>query len=201
MLDPSSLADEKGKVDKRAGFDPFNDQDAYSKKFEKKIRTEPELGGREYALQFFPKELWPLLDPKRRNPLWETLDENDNLKSRKRKRKAAQPAEDEHRQRESDEESDVVVTGRRQHNAAKSRKKDPTSKPAPQKQGLDAEDDYPDDQNNDEDGEDNDEPEDSDFDEDDEDADDYNAEQYFEDGEDDDYGDDGGGDGGDEGYY
>ncbi|RMZ91557.1 hypothetical protein DV736_g1220, partial [Chaetothyriales sp. CBS 134916] len=121
-LDPSTQTDDKGKVDKRAGVDPFNDQDVYSKRFERRKRTEPDLSGRRdgYSLQFFPKELWPLLDPKHKHPL------------------------------------------------------------ANQKRGLDAEDDYPEDQNDDEEGgEDDDEPQDSEYDEDDEDMNDYNAEQIM----------------------
>ncbi|RMZ80894.1 hypothetical protein DV737_g2798, partial [Chaetothyriales sp. CBS 132003] len=88
-LDPSTQTDDKGKVDKRAGVDPFNDQDVYSKRFERRKRTEPDLSGRRdgYALQFFPKELWPLLDPKHKHPLWATLDDGDKLKVVAKKRK------------------------------------------------------------------------------------------------------------------
>jgi hypothetical protein len=50
ILDPSAIADEKtGKVLKRAGFDPFNDQEKYSAKYHKKKRAVPELGGRDYG--------------------------------------------------------------------------------------------------------------------------------------------------------
>ena len=53
ILDPSSVADEKtGKTLKRAGFDPFTDQERYSLKFEKKRRSVPDLkgAGREYGM-------------------------------------------------------------------------------------------------------------------------------------------------------
>jgi DNA-directed RNA polymerase III subunit Rpc31 len=153
------------------------------------------------ALQFFPKELWHTIDPKRKHPLWRTVD-GPLAGARPQKRKRPIPANTEqgHAQNEeehnSDEDSDVVVTGRRKHNAAKSRKTDPTTKSATQKQGLDAEDDYPDaDPDNDDDGDVEDQPQDSEFDESDVDNDDYNAEQYFDAGDDDDFGiDEGGGD-------
>ncbi|RMD43971.1 hypothetical protein DV735_g1082, partial [Chaetothyriales sp. CBS 134920] len=94
-LDPSTQTDDRGKVDRRAGVDPFNDQEVYSKRFERRKRTEPDLGGGggRYALQFFPKELWPFLDPKHRHPLWATIDDGDRLKmvgvAKKRKRAKA----------------------------------------------------------------------------------------------------------------
>ena len=200
-LDSASLTDEKGKVSKRAGFDPFNDQESYSKKFQKKVRTVPEMGGREYNLEFFPKELWGLLDPKRKHPLWKTLDEGEQVKAKKVKRKRLQQGdEDGEKEAESGDESDAGAMGKKETKKAKTRKRDPTTKNASQKRGLDAEDDYPDDQE-DEDGEGSDEPQDSEFDDDDDDEEgnDYNAEQYFEGGDDDEMGDDGGGDGGDEG--
>jgi len=50
ILDPSSIADAKtGKVLKRAGFDPFNDQEKYTAKFLQKKRTVPDLSGRDYS--------------------------------------------------------------------------------------------------------------------------------------------------------
>ena len=52
-LDPSSVADEKtGTTLKRAGFDPFLDQETYSSKNHKKKRAVPDLkgAGREYGM-------------------------------------------------------------------------------------------------------------------------------------------------------
>ncbi|KIW71377.1 hypothetical protein PV04_03553 [Phialophora macrospora] len=97
-LDPSSVADATtGRTLKRAGFDPFTDQETYSSKNHKKKRAVPDLkgAGREYALKFFPQELWPTLDPTRKHPLWKTVDaDNDDVsasqrRSRKRKRDTA----------------------------------------------------------------------------------------------------------------
>lgn len=52
ILDPSHLTDEKtGKVHKRVGFDPFNDQEKYSAKFHRRKRTVPDLSTREYGGQ------------------------------------------------------------------------------------------------------------------------------------------------------
>lgn len=52
-LDPASVADERtGKTLERAGFDPFNDQETYSRKNHKKKRAVPDLEGaeREYGM-------------------------------------------------------------------------------------------------------------------------------------------------------
>jgi DNA-directed RNA polymerase III subunit RPC7 len=199
LLDPSSFTDDKGKVDNRAGFDPFNDQETYSSKSQLKKRTLPDFSNQPTNLQFFPKELWHTIDPKRRHPLWKTVEEPLlGARSRKRKRPLAADTQNEDDQN-SDDDSDVVVTGRRKHNAARSRKTDPTTKPAKQKEGLDAEDDYPDaaDANEDEEGDIDDDIRDSEFEESEDDVDDYNAQKHFEEGEDDDMGMDGGGDDGD----
>ena len=201
VLDPSSFTDDKGKVDKRAGFDPFNDQESYTFKLLEKKRTIPDMTGFTPALQFYPKELWHTVDPKRKHALWKSVD-GPLVGGRSKKRKRPLPTNVEagqaqhEEQQNSDEDSDVVVTGRRKHNAAKSRKTDPTTKAAKQKTGLDAEDDYPDaDPDNDEDGDVDDVPQDSEFDDSDDDGDDYNAEQYFDGGDDEDFGgDEGGGD-------
>ncbi|KIW26981.1 uncharacterized protein PV07_06763 [Cladophialophora immunda] len=66
-LDPSSIADEKtGKTLKRAGFDPFNDQEKYTAKYHKKKRSLPDLGsgGRDYGT--FPDRSTPRNFPPRR---------------------------------------------------------------------------------------------------------------------------------------
>lgn len=200
-LDPSSLTDDNGKVAPRAGFDPFNDQEAYSSRFQKKKRTVPEVNGNIHALQLFPKELWPVIDPKRKNPLWETLDpaELNGMKTRKRKRRPSATAEVRPEaadgEDDSDADSDAVVSGRRKQKTEQTRKRE---KDAKQRRGLDAEDDYPEGEPNaDEEGEGEDEPEDSEFDESEDEDNDYNAENYFDGGDDDDMGggddDDGGG--------
>ena len=201
VLDPSNFTDGKGKVDKRAGFDPFNNPETYNSKLQQKKRTIPDLTGYTPALQLFPKELWHTIDPKRKHELWKTVDGPlAGAKSKKRKRPVATSAEPDQAKNEaeqnSDDDSDVVVTGRRKQNAAKSRRADPTSTPVKQKTGLDAEDDYPDaDADNDEEGDVEDAPQDSEFEDSEDDGDDYNAEQYFDAGDDDDIGmDEGGGD-------
>ena len=61
MLEPSSFTNEKGKVDKRAGFDPFSDQQKYSAKYHKKRRTVPEFGGREYSAILPLDQVWEVL--------------------------------------------------------------------------------------------------------------------------------------------
>ncbi|ETN39412.1 uncharacterized protein HMPREF1541_05635 [Cyphellophora europaea CBS 101466] len=201
-LDPSILTDDNGKVAPRAGFDPFNDQQAYSSKFQKKRRIMPEAAGKIQALQLFPKELWPVIDPKRKNPLWSTVDvaELGGMGARKRKRRLSVEADVRSggEDADSDEDSDAVVAGRRKQKSERSRR---AEKDAKQRQGLDAEDDYPEGEPNaDEEGDGEDEPEDSDFEESEDEDNDYNAENYFDAGDDDDMGgddDDGGGGGGD----
>ncbi|KAK5271568.1 DNA-directed RNA polymerase III subunit C31 [Exophiala xenobiotica] len=161
VLDPSSVADEKtGKVLKRAGFDPFNDQEKYTAKYHKKKRAVPDLTGRDYALRYFPHELWPMLDPRRKNPLWKTTDidfdteTNAPRKNLKRKRAIiVDDAEDDDEARANDEgndtdASDPLLSGtRRSRNstkAAKRRREDPTTKKTGEKRGLDAEDEFSD---------------------------------------------------------
>jgi len=160
------------------------------------------------ALQTFPQELWSTLDPKRKHPLWQTVDNaalldapRKNLK-RRRETLAVGDDEDDGKDQAGSEdgndtdESDPLLSGaRRPRNsakAAKGRRRDPTTKKSGEKSGLDAEDDYPDDEGRenddlDDDGEGEDEPMDSEFEEsDDGGGDDYNAEQYFDTGENDD---------------
>ena len=111
-LDPSSVADERtGKTLKRAGFDPFNDQDRWTTRYEKKKRSVPELhgegrvygtsslrqnlalpwagtdGGGYADLRYFPKELWSTLDPKRESHMWSTLPSPADTPKPKSKRK------------------------------------------------------------------------------------------------------------------
>lgn len=197
-LDPSSLTDDKGKVAPRAGFDPFNDQEVYSSRFQKKKRTIPDVVGNIKSLQMFPKELWSTLDPKKKDPLWDTLDPNDEAqgKTRKRKRRLSTAAEaaGENAEEDSDADSDAVVSGRRKQKTEQTRR---AEKEAKQRRGLDAEDDYPEGEANaDDDAEGEEEPQDSEFEESEDEDNDYNAENYFDAGDDDDMGgddDDGGG--------
>ncbi|KAL6240548.1 DNA-directed RNA polymerase III subunit C31 [Rhinocladiella similis] len=161
ILDPSSIADEKsGKVLKRAGFDPFNDQEKYTARYHKRKQAVPDLGTREYALHLFPHELWPLLDPRKKNPLWKTTDidfdaeTNAPRKNLKRKRELViDDAEDDDDVKGNDDGndtdgSDPLLSGaRRSRNstkAAKRRREDPTTKKAHEKRGLDAEDEFSD---------------------------------------------------------
>ncbi|KAI1617597.1 DNA-directed RNA polymerase III subunit C31 [Exophiala viscosa] len=168
VLDHSSIADAKtGKVLKRAGFDPFNDQEKYTAKYLQKKRTVPDLSGRDYskdnALKYFPYELWPLLDPKRKSSLWKSADiqidaeTNAPRKSLKRKREiVVDDADEEDAEARADDEgndtdgSDPLLSGtRRSRNSTKSakrRREDPTTKRVREKRGLDAEDEYSDDE-------------------------------------------------------
>ncbi|OAL37824.1 hypothetical protein AYO20_03001 [Fonsecaea nubica] len=161
-LDPSSIADEKtGTTLKRAGFDPFNDQDKYTAKYHKKKRTLPDLkgSGREYALKYFPQELWPLLDPEKKSPLWLSADidvttNTPNRKSLKRKREVLVLEDDEEGEDASakiaDEEgndtddSDPLLSGSRRARTAKAAKKKRRRRETEsrEKRGLDAEDDF-----------------------------------------------------------
>lgn len=207
-LDPSILTDETGKVAPRAGFDPFNDQEVYSSRFQRKKRKLPEVVGNIKYLPLFPKELWPTIDPQRTHPLWATVDpaELGTIKTRKRKRRLSADANvpGEAAEDNSDADSDAIVSGKRKQQTERSRRRE---KDAKQRQGLDAEDDYPEGEANaDEDGEPEDEPEDSEFEESEDEDNDYNAENYFDGGDDEDMGggggddDDGGGGGGNEWY-
>ncbi|KAJ9612081.1 DNA-directed RNA polymerase III subunit C31 [Cladophialophora chaetospira] len=167
-LDPSSVADERtGKTLKRAGFDPFNDQETYSSKNHKKKRDVPDLkgAGREYALKFFPRELWPLLDPKGKNPLShaptpEADPSTSKHKSLKRKRDPAVPtlsdddtpmkdadaAEDEEEAAHTDSSDALIPSGRRARTISKAAKKKRRGRDrtngSREKRGLDAEDDF-----------------------------------------------------------
>ena len=158
-------------------------------------------------MKFFPKELWPTLDPKRQNPAWETLgpllpDPPGTTTNAKSKRKAAvaptQNAQGKRRRlstpSEDEEDEAAIAPGRRKR--AQKRDKE-VSAESGQRKGLEAEDDYgPDAEQVNEDDQDGEEVvEDSAFEESDDGAgDDYNAENYFDAGDDDDFGDGGGDD-------
>lgn len=174
-------------------------------------------------LKFFPRELWSTIDPQRKDPLWNTVTPtSSDSKTRKRKRpvSAVRSSEDEQQQDddarlnvatvgpssdlEEDSDSDGPLSSVRRPrptgHAAKTQKKnhDPTVGQVGQKRGLEAEDDIPDVEQDDEDDQEADEPpQDSEFEEgSDDEADDYNAENYFDAGEGDDFEDGAGGGGG-----
>ncbi|EXJ79801.1 hypothetical protein A1O3_08086 [Capronia epimyces CBS 606.96] len=152
VLDASSLADAKtGKVIKRAGFDPFNDQEKYTAKYYKKKRTVPDLSGRNHELRYFPTELWPLLDPRHTHSLWKStdidIDAETNAPRKKRKRDVVieeEENEDEaEKANDSDDGSDPLLSGtRRSRNSTKRRRDNLTTRKAGEKRGLDAEDDF-----------------------------------------------------------
>ncbi|KAK4938592.1 DNA-directed RNA polymerase III subunit C31 [Elasticomyces elasticus] len=155
ILDPSSIADAKtGKVLKRAGFDPFNDQDKYTAKYLQKKRTVPDVSGRDYSKNN---------DPKRKSSLWKSADiqidaeTNVPRKNLKRKREiVVDDADEEDAEARADDDgndtdgSDPLLSGtRRSRNSTKSakrRREDPTTKSVREKRGLDAEDEYSDDE-------------------------------------------------------
>lgn len=206
VLDHSQLTDDHGKINRRSGFDPFDGMPSYSKRYHKPNRLLPDLSARPYILKFYPKELWPTLDPKRQNPAWKTLgpllpDPPDANAAAKGKRKAdtmapqKAPSKRTHVGTPSeDEEDDVTITPGRRKRALKP-KKDVTTTGG-QRKGLEAEDDYgPDNEQANDDDQDGEEVlEDSAFEESEDGAgDDYNAENYFDGGDADDF-EDGGGD-------
>ncbi|CAO1596914.1 DNA-directed RNA polymerase III subunit C31 [Xanthoria calcicola] len=51
-----------------ANFDPFEGMPTYSQKYIKTRRRLPKLSARPYVLKYFPRELWPTLDPKNYKP-------------------------------------------------------------------------------------------------------------------------------------
>ncbi|KAJ5146257.1 uncharacterized protein N7515_000821 [Penicillium bovifimosum] len=62
VLDASSTSAKKGSV-ARVNFDPFHGMPTYSGRYQKKRRTIPKIAGRSYVLKFFPRELWPTIQP------------------------------------------------------------------------------------------------------------------------------------------
>ncbi|EXJ62920.1 hypothetical protein A1O7_03363 [Cladophialophora yegresii CBS 114405] len=170
-LDPSSVADPTtGRTLKRAGFDPFTDQETYSSRNYKKKRAVPDLkgAGREYALKYFPQELWSTLDPARKHPLWKTVDHEDDTSvsasrhhSRKRKRDTAATAlaalddaeEDEDTAKKDGDapsegeqtagsDSDALIPSGRGARRKERKQGDRTGNARGEKRGLDAEDDF-----------------------------------------------------------
>ncbi|KAI9374947.1 DNA-directed RNA polymerase III, subunit Rpc31 [Aspergillus egyptiacus] len=153
----------------KANFDPFNGMPSYSGKYQKKKRLVPRLQGRPYVMKFFPRELWPTVQPNFKPDAsldgWIPQTVQSGIK----------------RGFEEDEEDEETLKRRRQGGDDEEG----------EGQGEDLEGNILDE---DEEGEE--EIVDDDFeDDDDEMGGDYNAEQYFDAG-DDEYGDDGFGDGG-----
>lgn len=170
-LDRTQLLDEKGKVNKRAGFDPFAGQDRYSTRHFVKNRTEPDLGpsGRGvygYTLRLYPQELWGLLDPKQTSPEWKNVGEDSVAYASLGKRASTRTREKKRRRRKADLLNDTVVlengeeqgsgtdsdedpvsgaaARKRRKDAARGRRDDEATRASKQKAGLDAEDDFDD---------------------------------------------------------
>ncbi|KAI4157548.1 MAG: hypothetical protein LQ346_009119, partial [Caloplaca aetnensis] len=68
ILDDEARVGKKTAASAAATFDPFNGMPTYSQKYMKKRRRLPNLSARPYVLKYFPKELWPTLDPKNHKP-------------------------------------------------------------------------------------------------------------------------------------
>ncbi|KAL8831740.1 MAG: hypothetical protein Q9170_005170 [Blastenia crenularia] len=64
ILDEDARIGKKSARSAAASFDPFAGMPTYSQKYMRKRRRLPKLGARNYVLKYFPKELWPTLDPK-----------------------------------------------------------------------------------------------------------------------------------------
>ena len=139
---------------------------------------------------------------KRKRPLVPDVDEDD-VQQKEEEDAAEQEEKSLASEKEDGSDSEGLLTSAR--GTAKKRHKrdrtDPTVRQPGQRRGLEAEDDIPDvDQDEEDDQDAEDAPQDSDFEEGSEDdVDDYNAEQYFESGEGDDF-EDGGGAGGEDAY-
>lgn len=143
VLQTNSFTDDKGRLNKRAGFDPFTGMEKYSARFDKPKRTMPDLSKRTYHLSFFPRELWSTLDPDHKSPAWKKRKPAANAAditasaSKKRKRALADIASDDEGSEDPDEDAPVAATKRRKR-APKKTGDDQ------EKSGLEAEDDIPD---------------------------------------------------------
>jgi DNA-directed RNA polymerase III subunit RPC7 len=49
VLDPGQLTDDRGRVNKRSGFDPFDGMPSYSQRYQKPKRLVPDLSTRQYG--------------------------------------------------------------------------------------------------------------------------------------------------------
>src|SRR5436853_5332907 len=84
------------------------------------------------VLEFFPRELWSTLDPKKTSPEWKTF---SSQKSNGREIGEKRKREDLEDEDEGDEDGDVVAPGRKK----RPKKQDDPTKQKGQKQGLEAE--------------------------------------------------------------
>ncbi|KAI4128884.1 MAG: hypothetical protein LQ338_002514 [Usnochroma carphineum] len=64
ILDSDARIGKKTAKTAAANVDPFEAMPTYSQKYMKKRRRLPKLSAMPYVLKYFPKELWPTLDPK-----------------------------------------------------------------------------------------------------------------------------------------
>ncbi|KAL8769253.1 MAG: hypothetical protein Q9209_004754 [Squamulea sp. 1 TL-2023] len=90
-----------------ATFDPFEGMPTYSQKYIKQRRRLPKLSARPYVLKYFPKELWPTLDPKNYKSSTLSNGIQKRIPTRKVKRETAAGGE------ASRDEEDVTATGER----------------------------------------------------------------------------------------
>ncbi|OCK79343.1 hypothetical protein K432DRAFT_383143 [Lepidopterella palustris CBS 459.81] len=158
----------KGGPPPAALFDPFLGTPTYSQKYQKQRRRIPRLDTRPYVKEFFPVELWAILDPTHATTTTATTANG-----------AAPPKQKQKRLQISKSTAISRLERMEQDEARK------------QNDG----DDDDDDEEKERDDEELPQEEDNDYEDDEEDDDDYNAENYFDNGEED-Y-DDGGGNEGD----
>jgi len=136
VLKTNSFTDEKGQRNKRAGFDPFTGMEKYSARFEKPLRTMPDLSKKTYHLPFYPRELWPALDPawrKRKS----VADPTTSSAAKKHKRTLAELIPEDEDPEDEDEDAPIASTKRRKRAPKKTSDEQ-------EKSGLEAEDDIPD---------------------------------------------------------
>ncbi|KAH8702489.1 DNA-directed RNA polymerase III, subunit Rpc31 [Talaromyces proteolyticus] len=168
----------------RAQFDPFHGMQSYSSRYQKRKRTIPKIAGREYIVNFFPRELWRIVRPN-----YKPDQSHTGFAMASVSKMRAQFEDDE------EDEEDNVEEG-------------PSKQQKGDNDDVDEQDDKSvDDEEDKENEEEDDELRDDDFSEDDDDmGGDYNAEQYFDAGDDEGDGDGfgdggGGGGGGDDDFY
>ncbi|EEH10361.1 conserved hypothetical protein [Histoplasma capsulatum G186AR] len=167
---------------RKAQFDPFQGMATYGQRYLKKTRTLPKLSGRQYVMNFFPKELWSTLDPKYASLQAGGANGLGSLLRGGQKRGF-----------EDEEDGDGDVGPSRKRIAADEEDEEGSEAGEKRKQGAGVDDEDLLDEEEDE-GEEG--IVDDDFEDDEEDmGGDYNAEQYFDGGDDDGDGYDGGGEG------
>ncbi|QKX60952.1 uncharacterized protein TRUGW13939_08098 [Talaromyces rugulosus] len=62
VVNAASTTAKKG-TKERAQFDPFHGMESYSTRYQKRKRTIPNISDREYIVNFFPREMWPIVQP------------------------------------------------------------------------------------------------------------------------------------------